>query len=177
MTRPSNSTLEPCSTARLEEAGFISAYDRNAIRRTLGVQPPERLDERGPRNCGEAGTGPGLAGSRARTQWLHRLGQGDTSRDRQCHREATEDPRPWRNRCSVRRRGSDDQFAEALGDDTSESDRRCLPWPDAVGHFSRRRPRVRCGGQGSVASEAGSTRRSAAVLEAVERSIPIRPGV
>jgi tetratricopeptide (TPR) repeat protein len=30
----------------LEGAGFISAYDRNGIRRSLGVRPPELLDER-----------------------------------------------------------------------------------------------------------------------------------
>ena len=29
----------------LEDAGFISAYDRNGIRRSLGVAPPEGLDE------------------------------------------------------------------------------------------------------------------------------------
>ena len=40
-----NRTLEPMLLRALEGASFISAYDRNAIRRTLGVQPPERLDE------------------------------------------------------------------------------------------------------------------------------------
>jgi eukaryotic-like serine/threonine-protein kinase len=30
----------------LEDAGFISAYDRSSIRRSLGVAPPEQLDER-----------------------------------------------------------------------------------------------------------------------------------
>jgi tetratricopeptide (TPR) repeat protein len=38
-------TLEPMVVRALEGAGFISAYDRNGITRTLGVQPPERLDE------------------------------------------------------------------------------------------------------------------------------------
>ena len=38
-------TLEPMLKRALEGAGFISAYDRDAIRRTLGVRPPERLDE------------------------------------------------------------------------------------------------------------------------------------
>ncbi len=38
-------TLEPMLKRALEGASFISAYDRNAIRRTLGVRPPEQLDE------------------------------------------------------------------------------------------------------------------------------------
>ncbi len=38
-------TLEPMLKRALESAGFITAFDRDGIRRTLGVQPPERLDE------------------------------------------------------------------------------------------------------------------------------------
>ena len=39
-------TLEPMLKLALEGAGFISAYDRSGIRRSLGVRPPENLDER-----------------------------------------------------------------------------------------------------------------------------------
>jgi tetratricopeptide (TPR) repeat protein len=38
-------TLEPMLKIALEDAGFITAYDRVGITRTLGVQPPENLDE------------------------------------------------------------------------------------------------------------------------------------
>jgi tetratricopeptide (TPR) repeat protein len=38
-------TLEPMLKRALEGAGFISAYDRNAMIRTLGVRPPETLNE------------------------------------------------------------------------------------------------------------------------------------
>jgi tetratricopeptide (TPR) repeat protein len=38
-------TLEPMMKLALEGAGFISAYDRAGIRRTLGVRPPDKLDE------------------------------------------------------------------------------------------------------------------------------------
>ena len=38
-------TLEPLLKRALEGAGFISAFDRNAIRVTLGAEPPQRLDE------------------------------------------------------------------------------------------------------------------------------------
>ncbi|MDQ3348920.1 MAG: serine/threonine protein kinase, partial [Acidobacteriota bacterium] len=39
-------TLEPMLKIALEDAGFITAFDRTAIRRNLGVRPPESLDER-----------------------------------------------------------------------------------------------------------------------------------
>jgi Flp pilus assembly protein TadD len=38
-------TLEPMFRRALEDAGFISAYDRSRIRATFGVQPPAKLDE------------------------------------------------------------------------------------------------------------------------------------
>ena len=38
-------TLEPVLKRGLEGAGFITAYDRTGISRTLGVKPPEKLDE------------------------------------------------------------------------------------------------------------------------------------
>ena len=41
-----NGTLEPMLKLALEDAGFISAYDRSVIGRTLGVPAPDRLDER-----------------------------------------------------------------------------------------------------------------------------------
>ena len=40
-----NRTLEPTLKLALEDAGFISAYDRSGIARSLGVRPPEKLDE------------------------------------------------------------------------------------------------------------------------------------
>ncbi len=39
-------TLEPMLKLALEDASFISAYDRSGISRGLGVRPPEKLDER-----------------------------------------------------------------------------------------------------------------------------------
>jgi len=44
-----NRTLEPMLKRALEGANFISAYDRSAISGTLGVRPPERLDEQAAR--------------------------------------------------------------------------------------------------------------------------------
>jgi tetratricopeptide (TPR) repeat protein len=39
-------TVEPILKIALEDAGFVSAFDRTAIRSNLGIRPPEKLDER-----------------------------------------------------------------------------------------------------------------------------------
>jgi tetratricopeptide (TPR) repeat protein len=60
-------TLEPMLRRALEGAGFISAYDRNGIVRTLGVPPPDRLDEMAAREIAvREGVGVVLSGSLAR---------------------------------------------------------------------------------------------------------------
>lgn len=57
-------TLEPMLKRALEGAGFISAYDRNGISRTLGVEPPEKLDEVAARELAvKQGLGVVLSGS------------------------------------------------------------------------------------------------------------------
>ena len=57
-------TLEPVLKLALEGAGFISAYDRAGISRTLGVQPPERLDDRAAQEIAvKQGVGVVLSGS------------------------------------------------------------------------------------------------------------------
>jgi len=57
-------TLEPMLRRALEGAGFITAYDRDGIRRTLGVPPPDRLDEAAARSLAVGqGLGVVLAGS------------------------------------------------------------------------------------------------------------------
>ncbi|MGE5199129.1 MAG: protein kinase domain-containing protein, partial [Rhodospirillaceae bacterium] len=57
-------TLEPMLKLALEGAGFISAYDRAGIRRSLGLRPPERLDERAAQELAvKQGVGVVLSGS------------------------------------------------------------------------------------------------------------------
>jgi tetratricopeptide (TPR) repeat protein len=57
-------TLEPMLKRVLEGAGFISAYDRNGIARTLGVRPPDILDEPAARELAvKQGLGVVLSGS------------------------------------------------------------------------------------------------------------------
>ena len=56
--------LEPMMKLALEGAGFISAYDRAGIRRTLGVRPPDKLDERAAQEIAvKQGLGVVLSGS------------------------------------------------------------------------------------------------------------------
>ncbi|MEZ5289620.1 MAG: protein kinase [Vicinamibacterales bacterium] len=60
-------TLEPMLKLALEGASFISAYDRNGIRRSLGVVPPERIDLTAGREIAvKEGVGVVLAGTLAR---------------------------------------------------------------------------------------------------------------
>ncbi len=62
-----NGTLEPMLKLALEGAGFISAYDRNGIRRSLGVVPPERLDAAAGRELAvKQGVGVVLSGALTR---------------------------------------------------------------------------------------------------------------
>ncbi|HSP90601.1 MAG TPA: protein kinase, partial [Vicinamibacterales bacterium] len=57
-------TLEPMLKLALEDAGFISAYDRLGIRRTLGVRPPDTLDEQAAQEIAvKQGLGVVLSGS------------------------------------------------------------------------------------------------------------------
>jgi tetratricopeptide (TPR) repeat protein len=64
-------TLEPVLKLTLEGAGFISAYDRNGIRASFGVHPPEKLDERAALELAvKQGVGVVLSGS------LDRQGSG-----------------------------------------------------------------------------------------------------
>ena len=59
--------LEPMLRRALEGADFISAYDRAGIGRTLGVRPPDTLDEQAARELAvKQGLGVVLSGSIAR---------------------------------------------------------------------------------------------------------------
>jgi serine/threonine protein kinase/tetratricopeptide (TPR) repeat protein len=66
-------TLEPMLKLALEDAGFISAYDRSRISPSLGVEPPEKLDERAALELAiKQGLGVVVSGS------LNRQGRGYT---------------------------------------------------------------------------------------------------
>ncbi len=57
-------TLEPMLKLALEAAGFISAYDRLGVRRSLGVRPPDSMDEQAAQAIAiKQGVGVVLSGS------------------------------------------------------------------------------------------------------------------
>ena len=67
-------TLEPVLKLALEGAGFINAYDRVGISRTLGVQPPEKLDDRTAQEIAvKQGVAVVLSGSVERQQGGYRV--------------------------------------------------------------------------------------------------------
>ncbi len=78
-------TLEPILKLALEGAGFISAYDRSGIRRSLGVRPPESLDEQAALALAvKQGVNVVLSGvGRATGQPLRGVGQGGPGGHRQ----------------------------------------------------------------------------------------------
>ena len=59
-----NGTLEPTLKRALETAGFVSAFDRSAIKSTLGLRPPDSLNEVAARELAvKQGLGIVLSGS------------------------------------------------------------------------------------------------------------------
>src|SRR5262249_8711301 len=61
-------TLEPMLKLALEGSGFINAYDRNGITRSLGVRPPAKLDDvTAQQIAAKQGVGVVVAGSLARS--------------------------------------------------------------------------------------------------------------
>jgi serine/threonine protein kinase/tetratricopeptide (TPR) repeat protein len=118
-------TLEPMLKLALEGAGFISAYDRSGISRTLGVRPPEKLDERAALEMAvKQGLGVVLSGS------VDRQGDGYGVSVKATHAVTGNVIASAENRASSKDQvlGAATKLAsevrEALGDDTSDSDKR-----------------------------------------------------
>ena len=114
-------TLEPMLRRALEGAGFVTALDRTGIRRTLGVEPPERSTRsrrarsRSSRGWGSCCPAPSSAGQR-----LRRLGQGDPDGDRRRDRRG-QSRTSSKDEVLPRRQGWSANVRKALGDETSES--------------------------------------------------------
>ena len=116
-------TLEPTLRRALEDATFVSAYDRSRIRQTLLVQPPDKLDEEAARAIAvKQGLGVVVSGS------IDRRGNGYELSVRAVQSVTGEVISSGRSRASskeqvlevVTRLVSD--VRTALGDETSESD-------------------------------------------------------
>lgn len=116
-------TLEPVLRRALEDTGFVSAYDRGAIVRTLGVRPPDLVDEVAGREIAiKQGLGVVLSGAIVRQGDGYRLTvkamqavTGNVIADERGRAATREQVLPTAARliASVR---------TALGDDASESD-------------------------------------------------------
>ena len=117
--------LEPMLKLALEGAGFVSAYDRSGISRSLGVKPPQNLDERAAQEIAvKQGLGVVLAGS------VERQGSRFEVSVKAIQAVTGNTITSVRDRAS----GKDQVLAvatklaasvrEALGDDTSEADQR-----------------------------------------------------
>jgi tetratricopeptide (TPR) repeat protein len=118
-------TLEPVLKLALEGADFISAYDRMGIARSLGVRPPEVLDERAALEmAAKQGVGVVLSGTLERQSGLYAVSVKAT-------RAVTGDVIA----SSTETAGTKDQVLgvitslatkvrQALGDDTSDSAQR-----------------------------------------------------
>ena len=129
-------TLEPMLKLALEGAGFISAYDRSGISRSLGVRPPEKLDERAALEMAvKQGLGVVLSGS------VDRQGSGYGVSVKATHAVTGNVITSAKNRASSKDQvlGAATKLAsevrEALGDDTSDS-AQALRHGDSVGHVS-----------------------------------------
>jgi len=117
-------TLEPMLKLTLEGAGFISAYGRTEIARTLGVRPPEALTESAAREIAvKQGLGVVLSGA------ITRRGNGYDLSVKAVQAVtgqvlATANARAaGREQVLAAATGLGNDVREALGDDTSESDK------------------------------------------------------
>jgi eukaryotic-like serine/threonine-protein kinase len=117
-------TLEPTLRRALEDATFVSAYDRNRLRQTLQVQPPDKMDEEAGRVIAvKQGLGVVVSGS------IDRRGNGFEVSIRAVQSVTGDVLSSVRRRASskeqvlevVTRLASD--VRTALGDETSDSDK------------------------------------------------------
>jgi eukaryotic-like serine/threonine-protein kinase len=118
-------TLEPMLKIALEDAGFITAFDRTTIRRSLGVRPPDSLDERAAQEIAvKQGLGVVMSGA------LQRKGSEYEVSARAIHAVTGNELANFREAASNKtqilavatRLASD--VREALGDEPSDGDRR-----------------------------------------------------
>ncbi len=102
-----NGVLEPTLKRALEGASFITAYDRNRLRSTVGVRPPERLDEVAAREIAvKQGLSVIVAGSiDPQGSGYNVVDQSAAGGDRQCHRHQSAGVPRTRTMCSRRRHG------------------------------------------------------------------------
>ena len=118
-------TLEPIMKIALEEAEFISAYDRLAMRRTLGVRAPEELDGTAARRLAvNQGVAVVLSGSLARQGSAYELSMSAIEAVSGNVLAAVDDQATDRDQVLAVATELAAEVREALGDDLSDSARR-----------------------------------------------------
>jgi hypothetical protein len=118
-------TLEPMMKLALEDAGFISAYDRNGIRRSLGVRPPDQLDERAAQEIAvKQGVGVVLSGGLTRDGSRYAVTVKATQVVTGSVITTASGTAPNKERVLDAALGLAGEVRKALGDETSESAQR-----------------------------------------------------
>jgi predicted Ser/Thr protein kinase len=118
-------TLEPMMKLALEDAGFISAYDRNGIRRSLGVRPPDQLNERAAQEIAvKQGVGVVLSGGLTRDGSRYAVTVKATQAVTGNVIATASGTAPNRERVLDAALGLAGEVRKALGDETSESAQR-----------------------------------------------------
>jgi Flp pilus assembly protein TadD/predicted Ser/Thr protein kinase len=118
-------TLEPMMKLALEDAGFISAYDRNGIRRGLGVRPPDQLNERAAQEIAvKQGVGVVLSGDLTRDGNRYAVTVKATQAVTGSVIATASGTAPDKERVLDAALGLARKVRKALGDETSESAQR-----------------------------------------------------
>jgi len=118
-------TLEPMLKIALEDAGFISAYDRSVISRSLGVPPPELLDARAAQELAvKQGLAVVVSGSIERNGSGFEISMTATQAVSGNVIADVSDTATTREQVLAVATGLASAVRDALGDETSESDRR-----------------------------------------------------
>ena len=168
-------TLEPIVKLR---AGGRRVHQRATtaagIRRSLGVRPPEKLDERAAqRDRGQARVGVVLSGSiEPSGQRLRDLDKGDADGDRRRDRRRASSRASSKDQVLSVATQAGDSVREALGDDTSDAAQR-FAMDNAVGHVPGCRARLR-GRHGSAISNSKFEEARQHFSKAVERRPEVR---
>jgi tetratricopeptide (TPR) repeat protein len=115
-------TLEPMIKRALEEAGFISAHDRNGIRDAFGVQPPEKMDAAAARDlAAKQGVNVVLSGSVASEGGGYTVSMSAMETVTGKVLTTVSGKAPTKDQVVVAATKLVAQVREALGDDTSDS--------------------------------------------------------
>ncbi len=118
-------TLEPMLKIAIEDAGFVSAYDRSVVSRSLGVRPPDLMDARAAREIAvREGLGVVLSGSLVQQGGQYVMSLKAIHAVTGNEITTVEERASSRTQVLAAATNLASAIRAALGDDTSESSRR-----------------------------------------------------